>query len=166
MTDEDTEQVNVEVPAETKEVAKRKLEHGGITRVVREALSRVAHGEETTERERVKDNLQDLRDKKRQKINERNNLDNEIAELETQIERAENRLEELEDKVGEYEGMLQVIESTMHENGMHVDPGHGRVKDAAQVGNCTPEDVIADLQDRNPDLPDKQFRPPENTPRI
>jgi len=155
--DEPTEQVNVQVPKRTKELAKEKLEHGGLTRVIRESLSRVAHGEETTERERVKDHLKELRDEKREKLSERNRIDDQIAELEVKIERAESRLEELEDKVGEYEGMLQVIEHLMHDEGMHVYPGHSRIQDAAQTGNCTAEDVVADLKERNPDLDDEMF---------
>jgi len=155
--EQDHAQINVTVPRETKEIAKRKLEHGGLTRVVRDALTRVAHGEDVSEREKVTDKLRQLRDTKREKISKRNQLDDEIAELEVKIERAENRLDELDDKQGEYEGTLKMIEQKMHDDGMHVFPGHGMIDEAASIGGCSPEDVIDDLRERNPDLPDHRF---------
>lgn len=155
--DEELAQINVKVPERTKELAKEELEHGGLTRVVQETLSRIAHGEETTERQRVLDHLEELRDEKREKIQDRNQLDAEIEDLEVKIERAEKRLDELEDKMGEYEGMLQMMESQMHENDLHVDPGHGKIRDAAKKAGCDPSDVIDDLRERNPDLPESQF---------
>jgi chromosome segregation ATPase len=151
------EQINVEVPAETKELAKGKLEHGGLTRVVRETLERIAHGEQSTEIERVKDQLADLRDTRQSLQKDRNRIDDELDDIERKIERAENRLDELRDKQGEYEGALQMIEDAMHEEGMHVFTDHGQVQEAAKIGDCSPGDVIEDLQERNPELPEERF---------
>lgn len=156
--DEELAQINVKVPERTKELAKEELEHGGLTRVVQETLSQIAHGGKTTERQRTLDHLEELRDEKREKVEERNTLDSEINDLELKIERAENRLDELDDKMGEYEGMLQLIESQMHEEQMHVDPGHGKIRDAAKKAGCDESDVIDDLRERNPDLPEGQFQ--------
>jgi len=158
---EDMEQINVKVPARTKELAKQRLEHGGITRVVRESLTRVAHGEEASEKERVKDHLEELRDERRELKNERNQIDDKLDELDVKIERAEDRLDELRDKEGEYEGALQMIESAIRgedrERPMNVFVGHGQVEHAAELANCSQEDVIEDLKERNPNLPDSRF---------
>lgn len=157
MTDEETAQVNVKVPKRTKERAKKQLDHGGITRLVKEQLQRVAHGEKVTEIERTKDHLEDLRDERRDLKNERQDIENKLEDLEVKIERAENRLDDLRDRQGEYEGALRMISDTMQEEGMRVDPGHGMIQSAAEAGDCTPEDVVDDLKDRNPDLSDDMF---------
>lgn len=154
---ENVEQINVEVPATTKELAMRELEHGGLTRVVRETLERVAHGEQSTEIERVKDQLSDLRDTRQDLQKERNAIDDKLDDVERKIERAESRLDELRDKEGEYDGALQMVEERMHSDGMRVFPEHAKIQDAASVGDCSPEDVIDDLRERNPELPDTQF---------
>jgi chromosome segregation ATPase len=155
--DEDTEQINVEVPARTKELAKDQLEHGGLTRVIREKLTQIAHGEEASEIERVKDQLHELRDERRDLKRERHDIDQQLEKVDVKIERAENKLDELRDKEGEYEGALQMIEEEMHNEGMCVFEGHGRIKNAADIGDCTQQDVINDLKERNPDLPQEQF---------
>jgi DNA repair exonuclease SbcCD ATPase subunit len=160
MSDDDAEQsqVNVKVPKRTKELAKEKLEHGGLTRLVREELARVAHGEKVSQREKVRDHLQELRDKKRDKISERNNLDDEIAQLDVKIERAEAELEKIDDVEGKYDGYLQSIEDQMHEDGMNVFQGHAMVQKAAKLGECDEEDVIEDLKSRNPELDPSRFQ--------
>jgi len=149
--------VYVQVPKHTKELAKSKLEHGGLSRVVREKLTQVAHGAETSERERIKDNLQELRDDRRQLKNKREAINDKLEELEIKIQRAEDRLDDLRDKEGEYEGALQMIEDEMHEQGARVFPEHKAVERAARLGECDELDVIRDLEDRNPDLPEEQF---------
>lgn len=155
-TEEEYDQVNVKVPKRTKELAKQQLEHGGISRVVREALEREAHGERTTERERVKDHLEELRAGRRQTKSERDQLNDELDEYDVKITRAEQRLDELDDREGQYEGMLTALDEHLAD-GKYVFPNHGMVQRAAEVGDCTPEDVIADLRERNPDLPDERF---------
>lgn len=155
--EEDYEQINVKVPKTTKELAKKELEYGGLTRVIRDTLTQIAHGEEVSEYEKVKDQLQNLRDQKRSKIQQRNQLDSDIEDLDVKIERAEDRLNELEDKVGEYEGALRMIEQSMREEEQRVFVGHGKIKRVAELGNCSQEDVISDLRERNPELPNYMF---------
>lgn len=158
---EETEQLVVNVPADAKEAAKEKLEHGGLTRVVREKLSEVAYGAESSEKERLQHRLDDLRDTRQEKKNERAQLDREIDEINRKIERVEERLDTLRDKAGEYEGALQMIEDLMHEDGMIVDPGNGKVQRAAEVSDCSASDVIADLKERNPELEQSHFQEEE-----
>lgn len=155
--DGEYEQVNVKVPKRTKELAKKQLEHGGISRVIREALEREAHGERTTERARVKDHLNDFREERRSKKSKRDRLNDDLDELDVKIDRAEQRLDELDDREGQYEGVLTALDEHLAEGG-HVFPDHGMVERAAEVGGCAPQDVIDDLRDRNPDLPDERFK--------
>lgn len=155
--EEDTERVTAEVPKRDKEIAKAKLDHGGISREIRKTITRIAHGAEISERERLKEDIETWRDERRGKVHEKQSLENEIDELDVKIERAENQLDELRDKQGEYEGALQIIEEEMHEVGMCVFEGHAKVEHAASLGDCSVEDVMDDLRDRNPDLPESQF---------
>jgi chromosome segregation ATPase len=155
--DDDMTQINVEVPESTKELAKEELGHGGLSRVIRQRLTEIAHGEQVGKRERIADQLEELRDEKREKVSARNKLDNQIADLDIKIERKERTMQDLEDSVGQYEGYLQSIEDQMHEHEMSVFVGHGQVETAAKLGDCTETDVLDDLRERNPDLPDEQF---------
>lgn len=159
MTDdnEPMERVGAKVPKRTKEIAKEKLEHGGLSRVVREAIAREAHGEEVAERDRVADHLKDLRKQKRDKIRKRDDINDDIEEIERQIERAEAELDRIDNSVGEYEGALQMIEDKMSQNGASVFIGHGQIRKAAEVGDRTQQDVIDDLKERNPDMAESRF---------
>lgn len=162
MTDEEMTQINVEVPAATKELAKEELGHGGLSRAVRERLTEIAHGEQVGKRQRVADQLEELRDEKREKVTARNKLDDVIADLEIKIERKERVMQELEDTVGQYEGYLQSIEDQMREHDMSVFIGHGQVETAAKLGDCTEKDVLDDLRERNPEFSDSRFEENED----
>lgn len=150
-------QINVKVPRDTKELAKKQLDHGGLSERVRQELEWIAHGEEVSEKKRLKDRLEDLRSDRQEKKVERANLDREIDELNRKIERVEDQLDSLRDKEGEYEGALQMIEESMREDGMRVFEGHGQIKEAASIGDCSQQTVIQDLQERNGDLPEGRF---------
>lgn len=157
MSDEEVAQVNVEVSASTKELAKKKLEHGGLTRVVRERLTEIAHGTDVSQKEQLQDQLEELREERHQLKTERNRIDEQLDEVERKMERVESRLDELRDKEGEYEGAIQMIEQMMHEESMTVFEDHGRIITAAKCGNCSESDVIQDLRERNPGLDDELF---------
>lgn len=155
---EEMVQLVVEVPKNTKEVAKRNLEYGGLSREVRHTLARIAHGEETAELQRVKDNLEDLRDQREEYKRKRDEIENELSDVERKIERNEQKLSRLRDMESEYEGRLMSIEDQMIQDGMRVFPDHGQILSVAQEYGQEPLDVINDLKERNPDLPDEQFQ--------
>lgn len=157
MSDVDTAPVNVRVDKDTKELAKQKLDHGGLTEVVEEALARVAHGEETTERQRVQDHLEELRSERAELRSERDSLNDRLDELDRKIARAEERLDSLMEQDGEYDGMLQMLEERLH-SGKPVDKSIAEVKRAAETGGKEPREVISDLQERNPDVPEDAYQ--------
>lgn len=156
--DEEMEQLVVEVPKNTKQIAKRNLEHGGLSREVRATLARIAHGEEVAEVRQVKDNLEDLRDERANLKQKRDTIENELQDVERKIERGEAKLERLRDIESEYEGRLKGIEERMQQEDMHVWPEHGVVKSTAEDYGQEPDDIIQDLRERNPELPDEQFQ--------
>lgn len=155
------EQIHVRVPKDTKDLIKDKYGHGALTEIVREELERKAHGGQTDEISKVKDRLRGLRDERQELQKEKSAVEADLNTVEMKIERSETDLERLINEGDAYQAVLETIESMMHENGMHVDPGHGQVDKAAKVGGCAPQDVIADLKERNPELPKQQFKPKE-----
>lgn len=155
---EEMDQINVEVPARTKALAMDRLEYGEMTRRIREMFKQVAHGENVSRRQRVKDHLQDLRDERQEVKHERQMLNNRLEEIEREIERAEDELDAIRDRDGQYEGALETLGGIITD-GQHVFKGHAQVRRAAEMGNCTQENVIADLKERHPDAPAEQFQP-------
>lgn len=157
MTDEEMTRVGFEAPAETVQRVKRKTEWGGMSEKLRERLDEIAYGTEVTERKRLREKLNDLREEKRDVEHDIESLRHKRDELEREIENVEQRLDVLMDNDGEYEGILQGIEADLHD-GKRVAPGHGKVERAAELGECDPQDVIEALKERNPELPDMAFR--------
>jgi uncharacterized coiled-coil DUF342 family protein len=92
--DDDFEQLNVRVPRETKEAAKDRLDHGGLTREIRETLHQIAYGT-ASERADLAADLEALRDERRELRTERDYLNSRIENLSQKIERKEARLNEL-----------------------------------------------------------------------
>lgn len=159
MSERDKQQVAAEVDRETYEAAKKRLDYGGISKLIRESLQAVAYGESYNEKQRVKARLEQEREERTELRNKRADIDRQLENKDRVIERLENKLDSIRDKEGEYDGFLQSLETEMHESGLRVFPEHKQVKKAATLGNCEPEDVIADLKERNPDLPEQQFEP-------
>lgn len=158
MTTGEMTQLVVEVPENTKEIAKKNLEHGGLSRVVRETLARIAHGEEIAEAKRVKDHLETLRDERATLKQERDRIENELQDVERKIERAEQKLDRLRNIEGEYEGRLQSIEDRMHEERHHFWESHNEIVEVADTYGREPREVLNDIRQRNPELPDGLFR--------
>lgn len=161
MTDDNTTQVGFEVNADAYEKAKSKLPWGGVSSELRTKVHELAYGTQTTERRRLKDKLEDLRKERREIDNDIDEKKHERDEKERGISRVEERLDTLMQQDGEYDGFLEAIESNLHQ-GYRVDPNHGQIEDAADLGDCTRDEVIKDLKERNPELPDKAFREPNH----
>lgn len=148
--------VNFKAPEETVEAAKDKLQHGEMSEELRHTLKRIAHGADAAEQTRVKDRLKQLRKQRRQLEEDIQSLQSERDETERDIERLEERLDQLAEQEGEYDGYLKSIEQDL-KDGIRVFEGHAKIKQAARIAGCSQADVLRDLQERNPDVPDEQF---------
>lgn len=159
---DDKDQVNFTVDADAKESAKKRLEHGEFSAKLRQRVHELAYGTEVTERKRLQEKRQEKRQNVRDLTHEIEGLKEERNREEREIERIDSRLDALADDDGEFEGFLQAIESDLHE-GYRVDPNHGKVERAAEIGDCKPSDVIEALKERNPEVPDEAFRDAKQT---
>jgi len=155
---ENRTKITVNVDETTVEKVKQKLEHGGLSDTVRQALNRVADNEDVARKRQLKKQLNTLRDNRKDLKNDKREIENELQTINTKIERAEAQLDELRDKEGEYEGHLASISEMLQEDeNKHVFPGVKQVKKAAVAGGVSREEVIEDLKERNPDLPKERF---------
>jgi len=142
----------------TLEEAKGKLDHGELSEELRTTVQRIAHGAEVAEETRLTDHLETLREARRKKRQERDNIEQELEEINRDIERTERRLEQLREQDGEYDGVLSMLEEDLHD-GRRILGGSDKIKRAASIGDCSVDDVVEDLRERNPNVPDKAFRP-------
>lgn len=157
MSGDEMTQASFEVDKQTYEAAKDKLKFGEMSKRLRETVHTIAHGAQSAEKERVKNNLEEWRDKRNSIDAEINKLKSERRDVERKISRAEDRLNELQEQNGEYDGTLAMLEQDIHE-GKRVIPESKKVKEAARLGDCNPKDVIQDLKERNPEVPAEAYR--------
>lgn len=149
-------QINFTVEANAKDLAKEKLDHGELSTELRETIHRVAYGEEISKRERLHKRLADLREKKDKKRATIREEQAELEEIEGEIARIEERLDGMERQEDKYEATLEMLEETLYAGG-RVFEDHGQVMKAAKIGGTEPENVIEELQERNPSVPDHAF---------
>lgn len=155
--DEDV-QVTFLAERATKDAAKEELGHGEMSELLRGTLREVAFGEEVSERARLEQRLESMRDDVDEKRRLRRQLDAEIESAETEIARLEERYQRKESRDEQYEAKLEMLDELLMD-GSHVFPDHGQVIQAARTGGVEPEDVIEELRERNPSCPDEKFRP-------
>lgn len=149
-------QINFTVEEAAKDLAKDKLDHGELSTELRETIHRIAYGQEISKRERLQRQLADLRDDKdsiRSTIREKQA---ELEEVEDKITRVEERLDGMERREDKYDATLQMLEEKLYDGG-RVFEDHGQVLKAAKIGGKEPEDVITELKERNPSVPDHAF---------
>ena len=149
--------VNFEAPKEPYERAKEKLEFGEMSEVLRGRINEVAYGAETTRREELRERLHDLRDDKREIDRSIDELQSDRDDVERKIERVENQLDSIRDADSEYNGALEMLESEL-QNGKRIFPQHDGVERAARIAEKPKQEVLTDLQERNPDVPDHAFK--------
>lgn len=150
--------VNFKAPKNTVETAKAKLNHGEMSERLRKTLEEIAHGKDVAEQTRVKERLKKEREERREIEREIRDKQQERDEKDRIIERLEEKLDTLSEQEGEYDGFLQSIEADLHD-GKHVWKDHGKIEEAAELVDCRPKDVIEDLKERNPNLPESRFNP-------
>jgi len=153
---EGQDQINFTVERNAKDLAKEKLDHGELSTELRETIHRIAYGEEISKRERLHKRLAEKREEKDKKRAEIREAQAELEELEGEIKRIEERLDGMERREDKYEATLEMLEETLYAGG-RVFEEHGQVMKAAKIGGKEPEDVIDELKDRNPSVPDHAF---------
>lgn len=152
MTDDETVQVSHRVPKAHRDAAQNHTERGRLSEAVRAVYAAYAHGTDpTAEIERSA-----LERQHERLCNHRDATDDRIADLEDRIGLIMERRKGASDRIEQYEDVLSRVENDVRD-GMNVFPDHGVIQRAATHGDTTPTDVIAELQDRNPDLPDHAF---------
>lgn len=158
MSDEDDDelvQVSHMVPETLRDRATENTEHGGISEAVREVY-RILANNGTMSQVRLELQLRKIR-------KDRTRIEDEIDDLEAQLNHLADREDELEDRAdtansreAQYEDLLAEMD-TMLQNGERVFETHGKVQNAADLSDQTPQEVIETLKERNPDLDDSKF---------
>lgn len=156
--DEDKVQVIVKVPKSVRDAAKEKLEHGGMSRELRDTLTRIAFGEDLNQRSR----LERTRDELQNRINElrakRRELDTEIDNLEMRREGINEKLTNVTTREDKFEAKLESLENRLLNEGQRLFETHAAVIEAAQTGAVETEQVIAMLKERNEEVPEYAFQ--------
>lgn len=135
-----------------------KTEHGEKGDVLRRAIKRYVSGGETSERERLTHRKEELTDEL-ERINEkRRGLDRDEEKITRQLDRVNDRLNRLNTLSGEYEQKLSQIEGKLYD-GVRITTDHTAVTAAAAVADSTPIDVVNELKERNPGVPDTAWEP-------
>lgn len=150
-------QVNFKLKAETHQALKSKLEHGELSEELRQYSRQLAFGADVSEEERLLEERRELAKERREIDGDIETLKKKREEVERKLDRVDGRLEHLRERDGEYDGVIAMLEEDLRD-GARVMPGTDKVKRAAKIGDCEPEDVIEDLKERNPNVPDKAFR--------
>lgn len=155
--DEDMTQTGFQVPEEDLEKAKRRAEFGELSEELRKTVRRLAYGREKTRREELKDELEEEREEDRRIQREINALKEEQQDVQRNIRDLENQLDDIRDSEAEYEGMLEAISSDLRE-GTRVTPDATKIEKAAEAGGKTTGEVMNDLRERNPEVPECAYR--------
>lgn len=162
-TDKDeTVRYNVQMRRQLREDAKRNTERGELAEDVRNLFRRRAYGHageaDNSELERARAELEEVRDRLDDLRRERRQIDAEIESQESRATRLEERITRLEEQDGKFETVVETLESILLDGG-RIFPE--RVDDDLDAG-----EVIDELKDRNPHVPEHAFdlaRPGEPT---
>lgn len=157
MTDEDVRVSHI-VPADDRDAAQENTERGEISDAIRYVYRAFADGEaypgigrDAAERAALQTRIDRLDEYESSVAEIREDMTEYVATLE---ERKEERIAARD----EYEDRLRSLEADLRD-GAHVDPEHGKVRDAAKSCGRSPTEVVEELKQRNPDVPDHAFRP-------
>lgn len=154
---ENNKQVGFMIDEATWETALDRLEHGEMSEKLRLHVAWLAYGDQYSERQKIRADLTNARDKRRKLTEEVQRIETDIHGWEGRISELEGRLSEIDDIEGEYKGALQVIEHMLRE-GARAPPDHVQIKRAAEIKRCDPDQVIQDLKERNPNVPERAFQ--------
>jgi len=155
---DDEVRYNVKMPERLREDAKRNTERGELAKEVRKVFRRIAYGassvDETSELDKTKAELREVRRQIDDLRRERGRIDNEIESQETRAARLEERVQSLESERDEIQQAIEMLEN-MLQNGERMFVK--RIKNAADVDGDTAAEIQQRLRDRNADVPDHAF---------
>jgi len=156
--DQEMVQVSHLVPEDVKEDARENAQHGDLSEAVRQAYEIVADGDDYEDRFRLEQRLERTRSEYESLVEQKERIEREMRDLKSQIGRLESKLESIEEADAEYNESLKDLTVSLRQ-GEHLFPSHAAVQEAAELGNCEARDVIQELKDRNPEIPDDAFVP-------
>jgi DNA repair exonuclease SbcCD ATPase subunit len=85
-----------------------------------------------------------------------------VAELREEVSRLEAMVEKTEAQEDQYDDLLESLESELYD-GANITESRGKVQEAANMKGIDTAEVILELKERNPDVPDYAFKPPRET---
>jgi len=150
---DDEVRFNVKMRQQLRDDAKRNTERGELSEDVRDLFRRKAYGvagDETSELERKKAELRDVRGRKDELRQERRRINAELESQEDRETRLEEQIAQLEERDDKFSTVVETLE-TMLLDGARIFPE--RVDDDLDA-----QRVIDELKERNPDVPDSAFR--------
>lgn len=150
------------VPEHVKEAAKRNTERGEISTELRRTYRKLAFGEAVEREDTERQRLQELREEKDDIRSKIRNLQADLEELEREEARLEERLQNRESREQKYETILETLESELYD-GANITVHRSSVKNAADLKEVTPKEVVEEIKERNPAVPDHAFKPPMET---
>jgi chromosome segregation ATPase len=156
--EEEMVQVSHLVPESLREDAQDNAEYGELSDAVRQAYRIVAYGDDYENTQRLKQRLERAKNEYQRLVEEEDRLEEQKDETEDRIRQLREQLEAAESKEEQYEELLVDLETQVY-NGSHVFPRHADVEEAAEISGQSPEEVIEDLKERNPEVPDDAFKP-------
>ncbi len=165
MSGDDHVRVTHRVPSHVRDAAQDRTEHGELSEEVRSLYQRIAFGEEVAEHDTVRRELERVRDEKDDTRRQIRELQAELEELERRETRLEEKLSKHTSRQDKYEGHLEALETQLRD-GTHIWPDHPGVKRAANTAEMEPEEVIEELQERNPEVPDYAFQDAMHADRV
>ena len=164
MSEDEYVRVSHRMPARLRDAARSAAEYGELSDRVRATYKTVAYGEAEGRSSELQLELETVRDRKERLRGEIRELQSELDTVESREARLEERLAEVQRRGERYEGHLESIETQLR-GGTHIFPELPAVQRAAQTSNNTPAEVIAELQERNPEIPDHAFVRADKAPK-
>lgn len=157
-SDEEMTQVKALVPEDAKEVAKQKLDHGGLSEEIRKTIESIAYGGDVQQRTRLERRRDEIKETLRDLRQERKRIETKIDAEESKLDAVEEEIAALAEREDKYEAKLEELEAKVRIEGARVFADHPAVHRAAKTGGVEPEGVIEELKDRNPDVPEYAFK--------
>lgn len=160
MGDDESKMVQVShlVPEDLREDAKENSGHGDLSDAVRQAYRIIAYGDDYEDTFRLQQRLERARNEYERLVEDKEQIEREMRDVSSRIDSLDRKLEESKEAEAAFEDELSHLEAAVR-SGEHIFPSHGKVQNAAEIGSVEPKDVVDQLKNRNPEIPDDAFKP-------